>query len=86
MGFPGGSEGKESACNVGDLGSISGWRRYSYLENTHEQRSLVGYSRWGHKESDMTEQLHFQCIINLAVYCVCTSLHILQYNYFLKLK
>ena len=21
-GFPGGSEGKESACNVGDLGSI----------------------------------------------------------------
>ena len=24
MGFPGGSDGKESACNVGDLGSISG--------------------------------------------------------------
>ena len=23
MGFPGGSDGKESACNVGDLGSIS---------------------------------------------------------------
>ena len=23
-GFPGGSEGKASACNVGDLGSISG--------------------------------------------------------------
>ena len=23
-GFPGGSEGKESACNAGDLGSISG--------------------------------------------------------------
>ena len=23
----------------------------------HGQRSLVGYSRWGHKESDMTEQL-----------------------------
>ena len=22
MGFPGGSDGKESACNVGDLGSI----------------------------------------------------------------
>ena len=21
--------------------------------------SLVGYSPWGHKESDMTEQLHF---------------------------
>ena len=25
----------------------------------HRQRSLVGYSPWGHKESDMTEQLHF---------------------------
>ena len=24
MGFPDGSAGKESACNVGDLGSISG--------------------------------------------------------------
>ena len=24
MGFPGGSAGKESACNVGDLGSITG--------------------------------------------------------------
>ena len=23
----------------------------------HEQGSLVGYSPWGHKESDMTEQL-----------------------------
>ena len=25
MGFPGGSAGKESACNVGNLGSIVGW-------------------------------------------------------------
>ena len=25
MGFPGGSDGKESACNVGDLGLIPGW-------------------------------------------------------------
>ena len=30
--------------------------QYSYLENPHGQ-SLVGYSPWGHKESDMTEQL-----------------------------
>ena len=27
MGFPGGSDGKESACNVGDLGSIPGFGR-----------------------------------------------------------
>ena len=24
-GFPGGSDGKESACNAGDLGLIAGW-------------------------------------------------------------
>ena len=26
---------------------------------SHGRRSLVGCSRWGHKESDTTEQLHF---------------------------
>ena len=26
---------------------------------SHGQRSLVGCSRWGHEESDTTEQLHF---------------------------
>ena len=63
MGFPGVSESKESTCNVGDLGSIPGLGRslggrhsnplqYSCLENPHGQRSLVGYSPWGHKESE----------------------------------
>ena len=28
MGFPGGPDSKESACNAGDPGSISGWGRY----------------------------------------------------------
>ena len=27
---------------------------------SHGLRSVVGYSPWGRKESDMTEQLHFQ--------------------------
>ena len=27
MGFPGGSDGKESTCKAGDLGSIPGWGR-----------------------------------------------------------
>ena len=27
LGFSGGSDGKESACNTGDLGSIPGWER-----------------------------------------------------------
>ena len=31
--------------------------QYSCLENSHGQRSLVGYSPWGHKESDTTEWL-----------------------------
>ena len=40
------------------------WRRKWQLTSellpgeSHEQRSLVGYSPWGSKESDMTEQLH----------------------------
>ena len=66
--LPGGSDSKESACNVGDLGLIPGWGRspgggddnplqYSCLENPDGQRSLASYSAWGHKESDMTEQL-----------------------------
>ena len=68
MGFPGGSDDKESASNAGDLGLIPGLGRspgeetgnllqYSCLENPRGQRSLAGYSLWGHKELDMTEQL-----------------------------
>ena len=57
MGFPGGSDGKESACNVGDQGLIPGLGRspggghghplqYSYLNTVH-----------GITESDTTEWL-----------------------------
>ena len=70
VGFPGSLNGKESACNAGDLGSIPGLGRslggghgnplqYSYLENPHEQRSLAGYRPWGCKELDMTK--HSTC-------------------------
>ena len=65
LGFPGGSEGKEFACNVGIpgfgpwVGKIP-WRR-EWLPTPvflpgefHGQRSLVGYSPWGRKQ-DMTE-------------------------------
>ena len=55
MGFPHSSVGKESACNVGDLGLIPESGRspggghgnplqYSGLENPHGQRNLAGYS------------------------------------------
>ena len=52
LGFPGSSDGKESACNAGDLGPIPGLGRltggghgnplqYSYLENPQGQRWLA---------------------------------------------
>ena len=60
MGFPGGSAGKESLCNAGDLGSIPGLGRfpgegkghalqYSGLENSMD--CIV----CGVAESDTTE-------------------------------
>ena len=69
LGFPGGSDTKESAFNVRNLGLITGMGRslgvghgnplrYSCLENPHGQRSLAGYSPWCHKESDMTKRTH----------------------------
>ena len=65
MDFPGDSDGKESACNVGDLGSVPELCRfpggghgnplqYSCLEYPHGQRSLVGYHPWGRNELEMT--------------------------------
>ena len=68
--FPGGSDGKESACNAGDLGLIPGLARSSGKGNgtplqvllpgkSHGRRSLVGCSPWGCKELDTTERLHF---------------------------
>ena len=33
------------------------WQPTPFLENLHEQRSVVGYSPWGLKESDMTKWL-----------------------------
>ena len=67
-GFPSGSDGKESAYNVGDPGSIPGLGRspggghgnslqYSCLENLHRQRSLVGCNSCGRKRQDKTERL-----------------------------
>ena len=103
LGFSGGTDSKESACNVGNLGSVpelgrspggghgnplqyywaslvaqmvknlstvqETWVRSLLQEDLPKegrafllgespgQRSLVGYSPWGHEESDMTEQL-----------------------------
>ena len=66
--FPGGSDGKESACSAGDMGSIPGSGRppekgmatHSIILAwripwTEEPCGL--YSPWGCKEPDTTEQL-----------------------------
>ena len=67
-GFPGGSNGKESACNVGDLGSILRLGRspgvgngnplqYSCLENSMDRGAWQATVHGVAKESDTTEQL-----------------------------
>ena len=94
-GFPGGSNGKESACNAGDLGSIPGSGRspegrngsplqYCCLENPHGQRSLVGYSPWGHKESDRMEWLmtkHSTCVCDQSLLEECFGIRIEKMDY-----
>ena len=67
-GFPGGSDGKESAYNAGNLGLIPGLGRslgegngyalqYPFPGKSHGQRTLAGYHPWGRKESDTNERL-----------------------------
>ena len=67
LGFPGGSDSKESTLSAGDLGSVPELGRspggghdnplqYSCLENPHGQRSLEGYSPLGYKELDTTKE------------------------------
>ena len=69
MGSPGGSDGTESTCNVGDLGSIPELGRspgrghgnplqYSCLENSMDRGAWwATKSPWGHKELDTTAWL-----------------------------
>ena len=68
MSFSCGSHGKNSACNAGDLGSISGLGQspgegngyplqYSCLENSIDRGAWWAISPWGCNVSDITEQL-----------------------------
>ena len=70
--FPGGSVGKEFACDEGVefdhwVRKIP-WRRAwqptpAFLPGQfHGQRSLAGYSPQGHKESDRTEATEQECM------------------------
>jgi len=71
LGLPGGSVVKNLPANAGNTGLIPGSGRslgegngnplqYSCLEKSYGLRNLVGYSPWGCKELDMTEQLKKQ--------------------------
>ena len=74
LGFPGGSVIKNLPASTGGEGDTSsipgsgrspGWRKRQpstvrLPEESHGQRSLVGCSPWGRKESDMTYQAHKQ--------------------------
>ena len=83
LGFPGGSEVKASASNAEDPGSIPGSGRspregngnqlqYSCLENPIGQRSLVGYSPRGCKESTERLHFHFHHLISWDKTMICT--------------
>ena len=69
MGLPGGSDGKESACNSGDPGSVPGSGntpeegngnplQYSCLENSMDGGTWQAtYNLWSYKELGMTERI-----------------------------
>ena len=74
MGFPGDSDGKESACNARNPGSVLGLGRfpgegkeyplqYSGLKNSIDRGSRPR----GCKELDMTEQLMLSLSVSLCL-------------------
>ena len=88
FGFPGCAGGKETAYNAGDLGLTLSWEDplekkmvtlSSILpEKSYEQRSLAGYSPWGHKRVRydlLTEHTHIQgpILIFLIIRYVCVT-------------
>jgi len=89
--FPGGSDGKASAYNVGDQGSVPGLKRfpgegngnplqYSCLENPMDGGAWwTAYSPWDCKESDTTEQLHFH-FTDLGFFCLEMLCSLIQYD------
>ena len=63
-----------NAGDAGDMGLIPGVERSSWTRKWqptpvflpgkfHRQRSLVGYSPWGHQELDKTEHTHILTVL-----------------------
>ena len=79
MGFPGGSDGKESACNVGDLGSIPGLGRfpgegndyplqYSGLENSMDRGAWWATVHGVAKSRTQLNNFHFHSVFNKTIF------------------
>ena len=77
-GFPGGSDGKESACNVGDVGSIPGSGRslgegngnphqYSCQENPMDREAWRATVHWVAKSQTRPSDYHFHVYSHFAV-------------------
>ena len=75
-GFPDGSDGKEYACNVGDLGWENPLEKgiptpIFWPGQFHGQRSLAFYSPWSCKELATTERLSLLfSLLLLCNYCI----------------
>ena len=64
MGFPGGSDGKESTCNAGDLCSVLGWEDLFINVNSQEINEYI--NKWMDKG-------------NVACVCVCVCVCVYIY-------
>ena len=104
-GFPGGIAGKESACQRrrSKRGGFDPWVRKILWrrkrqptpvvlpEEPHGQRSLAGYSPWGHKELDMTERgmhawKHQHCTLAVGLTQVSSFSHSCPVDIFAHLQ
>ena len=78
-----------NAGDARDMGSIPGLGRFLGGEHgnplqflpgeSHGQRSLAGYSPWGHKESDMTEWLTLLLYLFYPIYIICLTICLHDY-------
>ena len=96
LGFLGDSDGKESTCNAGDLGSAPGMERssgegngnplqYSCLENHMDRGAWQAIVLWHCKESNITER---QSTVQQWYSSACCSVFLKDYSFsfFLHLK